>query len=125
LTRYFERNVNSHTTYDLSGAGSVVTCAGRGIGKAIARAVAAEWAPHNICVDAVGPGLTRTEFSRPLWAETKRAGKYLSAVPKGRMGEPEEIVGAVLFLSSSPSDFITGQAIYVDHGYLATWAFRE
>jgi len=88
--------------------------------KMLTMCMAAEWAPYNICVNAVGPGLTRTEFSRPLWAETERAGKYLSAVPKGRVAEPEEIVGAVLFLSSSASDFITGQSIYVDGGYLAT-----
>ena len=82
--------------------------------------MAAEWAPHNICVNAVGPGLTRTDFSKPLWSDAERAGKYLSAVPKGRVAEPEEIVGAVLFLSSNASDFITGQSIYVDGGYLAT-----
>jgi NAD(P)-dependent dehydrogenase (short-subunit alcohol dehydrogenase family) len=82
--------------------------------------MAAEWAPHNICVNAVGPGLTRTDFSKPLWADAERAAKYLSAVPKGRVAEPEEIVGAVLFLSSHSSDFVTGQSIYVDGGYLAT-----
>ncbi len=82
--------------------------------------MAAEWAPHNICVNAVGPGLTRTDFSKPLWADAERSAKYLSAVPKGRVAEPEEIVGAVLFLSSSASDFVTGQSIYVDGGYLAT-----
>jgi gluconate 5-dehydrogenase len=46
--------------------------------------------------------------------------RYWSAAPKGRVAEPEEIVGAVLFLSSSASDFVTGQSIYVDGGYLAT-----
>lgn len=88
--------------------------------KMLTMCMAAEWAPHGICVNAVGPGLTRTEFSRPLWADAERAGEYLSAVPKGRVAEPEEIVGAVLFLSSEASDFITGQSIYVDGGYLAT-----
>ena len=88
--------------------------------KMLTMCMAAEWAPHGICVNAVGPGLTRTEFSRPLWADAERAGEYLSAVPKGRVAEPEEIVGAVLFLSSDASDFITGQSIYVDGGYLAT-----
>lgn len=88
--------------------------------KMLTMCMAAEWARHGICVNAVGPGLTRTEFSRPLWADAERAGEYLSAVPKGRVAEPEEIVGAVLFLSSNASDFITGQSIYVDGGYLAT-----
>ncbi|HEM60677.1 MAG TPA: glucose 1-dehydrogenase [Chloroflexi bacterium] len=88
--------------------------------KMLTMCMAAEWAPYGISVNAVGPGLTRTEFSRPLWAHAERAGEYLSAVPKGRVAEPEEIVGAVLFLSSDQSDFITGQSIYVDGGYLAT-----
>lgn len=88
--------------------------------KMLTMCMAAEWAPHNINVNAVGPGLTRTEFSRPIWDHRARVEKYLSAVPKARVAEPEEIVGAVLFLASDASDFITGQSIYVDGGYLAT-----
>lgn len=82
--------------------------------------MAAAWAPHSINVNAVGPGLTRTEFRRPIWDHPARAKRYLSAVPKGRVAEPEEIVGAVLFLASAASDFITGQSICVDGGYLST-----
>lgn len=88
--------------------------------KMLTMCMAAEWAPHNINVNAVGPGLTRTDFSRPIWEDAERADRYLSAVPKARVGEPEEIVGAVLFLASDASTFITGQSIYVDGGYLAT-----
>ena len=88
--------------------------------KMLTMCMAVEWAPYGINVNAVGPGLTRTEFSRPIWDHTERANRYLSAVPKGRVAEPEEIVGAVLFLASDASDFITGQSIYVDGGYLAT-----
>jgi NAD(P)-dependent dehydrogenase (short-subunit alcohol dehydrogenase family) len=81
--------------------------------------MAAEWAPFNISVNAVRPGLTRTEFSRPIWDHSQRAEEYLSAVPKGRVAEPEQIAGAVLFLASGASNFITGQSVYVDGGYLA------
>jgi NAD(P)-dependent dehydrogenase (short-subunit alcohol dehydrogenase family) len=87
--------------------------------KMLTMCMAAEWAPYNINVNAVGPGLTRTEFSRPIWEHPERAKEYLSAVPKGRVAEPEEITGAVLFLASDASNFITGQSIYVDGGYLA------
>ena len=87
--------------------------------KMLTMCMAAEWAPYNINVNAVGPGLTRTEFSRPIWDHPERAKRYLSAVPKGRVAEPDEITGAVLFLASDASDFITGQSIYVDGGYLA------
>jgi dehydrogenase/reductase SDR family protein 4 len=86
--------------------------------KMLTMCMAAEWAPYNINVNAVGPGLTRTEFSRPIWDHPERAKRYLSAVPEGRVAEPEEIAGAVLFLASDASNFITGQSIYVDGGYL-------
>jgi NAD(P)-dependent dehydrogenase (short-subunit alcohol dehydrogenase family) len=88
--------------------------------KMLTMCMAVEWAPYGINVNAVGPGLTRTEFSRPIWDHTERASRYLSTVPKGRVAEPDEIAGAVLFLASDASDFITGQSIYVDGGYLAT-----
>jgi NAD(P)-dependent dehydrogenase (short-subunit alcohol dehydrogenase family) len=88
--------------------------------KMLTMCMAAEWAPYNINVNAVGPGLTRTEFSRPIWGNEVRAGRYLSAVPQGRVAEPDEIVGAVLFLASNAARFITGQSIYVDGGFLAT-----
>ncbi len=102
------------------GVGMGVYHASKGALKMLTMCMAAEWAPHNINVNAVGPGLTRTEFSRPIWDHRARVEKYLSAVPKARVAEPEEIVGAVVFLASDASDFITGQSIYVDGGYLAT-----
>jgi gluconate 5-dehydrogenase len=98
---------------------SVVT-GGEDVGKAIARALAPDRAAHGSGVCAAGPGLARAGFSRPLGAQRKRAARYWSAVPKGRVAEPEEIVGAVLFLSSSVSDLVTGQCICAGGGYLTT-----
>jgi len=63
--------------------------------------MAAEWAQYNINVNAVGPGVTRTHFSRLLWGNSDLAERIVSAIPKGPMAEPEEIVGAVLFLASN------------------------
>lgn len=88
--------------------------------KMLTMCMAVEWAPYGVNVNAVGPGLTRTEFSRPIWHHAERADRYVSAVPKRRAAEPEEIVGAALFLASDASGFITGQSIYVDDGYLAS-----
>jgi NAD(P)-dependent dehydrogenase (short-subunit alcohol dehydrogenase family) len=82
--------------------------------------LAAEWARYSIGVSALEPGLTRTEFSRPIWDNAVRTEKYLSAVPQGRVAEPDEIVGAVLFLGSDAARFIAGQSIYVDGGFLAS-----
>jgi 2-deoxy-D-gluconate 3-dehydrogenase len=102
------------------GVGMAAYRASKAALKMLTMCMAVEWAPYGITVNAVGPGLTRTEFSRPIWGHTERASKYLSAVPKGRVAEPDEIAGAVLFLASDASDFITGQSIYVDGGYLAS-----
>jgi NAD(P)-dependent dehydrogenase (short-subunit alcohol dehydrogenase family) len=87
--------------------------------KMLTMCMAAEWAQYNINVNAVGPGVTRTQFSKPLWGNPDLAERIVSAIPKGRIAEPEEIVGAVLFLASDASSFITGQTIYVDGGFLA------
>jgi 2-deoxy-D-gluconate 3-dehydrogenase len=76
-------------------------------------------AQYNINVNAVGPGVTRTPFSQPLWGNPDLAKRTVSAIPKGRIAEPGEIVGTVLFLASDASNFIIGQTIYVDGGFLA------
>jgi NAD(P)-dependent dehydrogenase (short-subunit alcohol dehydrogenase family) len=88
--------------------------------KMLTLCMAAEWAQYNINVNAVGPGVTRTHFSQPLWGNPDLAERIVSAIPKGRIAEPEEIVGAVLFLASDASNFVTGQTIYVDGGFLAS-----
>lgn len=87
--------------------------------KMLTMCMAAEWSPHNVLVNAVGPGLTRTEFSRPIWSNSEIEKAVTDRVPMGRIAEPEEIVGAVLFLCSEESAFITGQSLYVDGGALA------
>ncbi|MCX7982969.1 MAG: 3-oxoacyl-ACP reductase FabG [Syntrophales bacterium] len=88
--------------------------------KMLTRCMAREWAPFGILVNAVGPTLTRTEFSRPLWSNPELAKHVAAAIPLGRIAEPEDIVGAVLFLASDAANFITGQTIYVDGGSLTT-----
>jgi NAD(P)-dependent dehydrogenase (short-subunit alcohol dehydrogenase family) len=88
--------------------------------KMLTRCMAREWAQLGINVNAVGPGLTRTDFSKPIWSNPEVAKHVAMAIPKGRLAEPEEIVGAVLFLASDAANFITGQSIYVDGGTLTT-----
>src|SRR5512143_3963410 len=77
--------------------------------KMLTRCMAREWAQFGINVNAVGPGLTRTDFSKPIWSNPEVAKHVAMAIPKGRLAEPEEIVGAVLFLASDAAGFITGQ----------------
>jgi NAD(P)-dependent dehydrogenase (short-subunit alcohol dehydrogenase family) len=87
--------------------------------KMLTMCMAVEWAPFNILVNAVGPGLTRTHFSQPIWANPEVERQLVTRVPMSRLAEPEDIVGTVLFLCSDASGFITGQSIYVDGGTLA------
>ena len=88
--------------------------------KMLTRCMAREWAPFGILVNAVGPGLTRTDFSKPIWSNPDIAKHVESLLPMGRLAEPEEIVGSVLFLTSDLANYITGHSIYVDGGALTT-----
>jgi NAD(P)-dependent dehydrogenase (short-subunit alcohol dehydrogenase family) len=88
--------------------------------KMLTRCMAREWASYGIRVNAVGPTLTRTEFSKPIWSNPEVVKHVALAIPMGRIAEPEEIVGSVLFLASDAAKFITGHSIYVDGGTLTT-----
>jgi NAD(P)-dependent dehydrogenase (short-subunit alcohol dehydrogenase family) len=87
--------------------------------KMLTMCMAVEWGPMNVLVNAVGPGMTRTHFSQPIWANPEIEQQLVSRIPLGRIAEPEDIVGAVLFLCSDAAKFVTGQTIYVDGGTLA------
>jgi 3-oxoacyl-[acyl-carrier protein] reductase len=80
---------------------------------ALTRSLAVELGPHNICINALAPGFTDTEASRSL-ADVARYDT--SRTPLKRVGTPEDITGAALFLASPESDFITGQTLVVDGG---------
>ena len=101
------------------GSGMGVYHASKAALSMLTKCMAVEWAPFNINVNAVGPGLTRTAFSQPIWSNPEVEKQIAARIPKGRIAEPEEVVGAVLFLCSEDSGFITGESIYVDGGTLA------
>ncbi len=86
--------------------------------KNLTMSMAVEWAPMNIRVNAVAPGMTKTEFSMPIWSNPEMERQIAARVPMGRLAQPDEIVGAVLFLCSDAAAYITGQTIYVDGGHL-------
>jgi gluconate 5-dehydrogenase len=89
-----------------------------GIGQ-LTKALAVEWAEYRINVNAVGPGYFKTELTKPLHEDPCFDRWVLDSTPMKRWGEPKDLVGAVVFLSSSAADFITGQILYVDGGWLA------
>ena len=91
-----------------------------GVSKAadhhMVRNLAAEWGPRNIRVNAIAPGLVKTEFARALWEDEKRASERIAATPLRRLGEPRDIGGIAVFLASDAAAFITGQVIVADGG---------
>jgi NAD(P)-dependent dehydrogenase (short-subunit alcohol dehydrogenase family) len=82
----------------------------------LARNYAVEYGPCGVRVNCVAPGLVRTDFARALWEDPERIRAANEQVPLRRIGEPHEIAGAVVFLASEASSFMTGQAIVVDGG---------
>ncbi|NLX78091.1 MAG: 2-dehydro-3-deoxy-D-gluconate 5-dehydrogenase KduD [Clostridiaceae bacterium] len=85
----------------------------------ITRAMANEWAKHNINVNAIAPGYMATNNTAPLRADEKRSKEILDRIPAGRWGTPEDLAGAAVFLASSASDYVNGYTIAVDGGWLA------
>ncbi|HEX2725959.1 MAG TPA: glucose 1-dehydrogenase [Beijerinckiaceae bacterium] len=85
----------------------------------LTRALALEWAPHGIRVNAVAPAFTRTALVEPLLAEAGMAQKIVDATPLGRLVEPDEVAAAVVFLASDHAAMITGHTLPVDGGWLA------
>jgi len=85
----------------------------------VTRSLAVEWAKYNINVNAIGPGFIATDLTAPLQADKDFNRWVLSRTPFERWGQPEDIAGTAVFLASSASDFVTGQILYVDGGWVA------
>ena len=83
------------------------------------RSLAIEWAKYQINVNVIAPGYYETKQTAPLFSDEKRRDWVLSRIPWGRAGLPEDLAGAVIFLGSTASDYVTGQVIVVDGGWLA------
>ena len=84
----------------------------------ITRALANEWAKHNVNVNAIAPGYMATENTAPLRADANRAPAILERIPAERWGTPEDLMGTVVFLASAASDYLQGAIIPVDGGWL-------
>lgn len=85
---------------------------------ALARNLAVEWGPKNIRVNALAPGLVRTDFARALLEDPERLARAENQTPLRRIGEPEDIAGTALFLACDASAYVTGQTIIADGGEL-------
>jgi len=91
-----------------------------GISKAadfsLARSLAGVWGPKNVRVNCIAPGLVKTDFARALWEDQDNLKRRTATTPLRRIGEPHEIAGAVVYLASDASTFMTGQTIVIDGG---------
>lgn len=82
----------------------------------LTRVLALEYARNNVTVNAIGPAVIRTPMSEKFLEDETYARTALGKIPMGRLGQPEDIIGAAILLASAAGDFITGQTIYVDGG---------
>ncbi len=85
----------------------------------ITKAMANDWAKYNILVNAIGPGWVNTELTQALREDKERFAELSGRIPLGRWADPEDLAGAAVFLASDASDYITGQTIFVDGGWLS------
>lgn len=92
--------------------------ASKGGGRSLTHAMALELAAHGIRVNAIAPGPTLTGLTRASYADPERRRSTIAQIPLGRLGQPEDIVGAILFLASDESRWVTGSTVTVDGGYL-------
>jgi NAD(P)-dependent dehydrogenase (short-subunit alcohol dehydrogenase family) len=83
---------------------------------ALARNICVEWGPKNIRANCIAPGLVRTDFARALWENPETYEKTTRMYPLRRIGEPDEIAGAAVFLAGPSGSFMTGQTIVIDGG---------
>lgn len=91
----------------------------KGATNLLTKSLACEWGQYGINVNAIGPTVFRTDLTEWMFQDDAVYQKFLTRIPVGRLGEPEDFIGSILYLSSKASDFLTGQIIYVDGGYTA------
>lgn len=104
-------------------AGYTAYCASKSAIDGITKALGCEWGDSGITVNAIGPTVFRSPLTAWMYEDNERATTvrkgFLARVPKGRLGEPSDLAGPLLFLASKASDFYTGHVLYADGGYTA------
>jgi len=91
-------------------------CISKAADMQLARNLAVEYGPHNVRVNCIAPGLIKTDFAKALWEDPAALKRRNDATPLRRIGEPDEIAGAAVYLASPASSFMTGQSLVIDGG---------
>ena len=120
ISRKQGKIINIASLLSFSGGKNVIGYTSSKSGVAgLTRALASEWAQHGVNVNAIAPGYFHTDATAALQNDPDRYSALLARIPAGRWGEPEDLAGTVLFLASRASDYIHGQIIAVDGGWMA------
>jgi NAD(P)-dependent dehydrogenase (short-subunit alcohol dehydrogenase family) len=94
-------------------------CASKGGVAQLTKVLAVEWASHGINVNCVAPTFVETPLTAPMFADEGFREEVISRIPLGKIAQPKDVVGAVIYLSSAASDFVTGHTLLVDGGWVA------
>jgi NAD(P)-dependent dehydrogenase (short-subunit alcohol dehydrogenase family) len=121
LDRGYGRIVNIASLNSFVALSEVAAYAASKAGVAsLTRSLAVEWSKKGVTVNAIAPGVFRTELNAQLLDSTPRGQELLMRTPMGRFGKTEELIGAAIFLASDAASFVTGQTLVVDGGFLAS-----
>jgi NAD(P)-dependent dehydrogenase (short-subunit alcohol dehydrogenase family) len=125
IERQYGRIINIASLTSFLGMHQVAAYAASKAGVAsLTKSLAVEWARSGVCVNALVPGVFRTNLNASLLDGTPRGEELLMRTPAGRFGELEELVGAAVFLASDAASFVTGHLLVVDGGFLASGVNR-
>ena len=121
IERRYGRIINIGSLSSFVGLYEVAAyCASKGAVASLTKALAVEWAKFGVCVNALVPGVLRTDMNAALLDGTERGREFLTRTPMKRFGRLDELAGATVFLASDAASFVTGHLLVVDGGIMAS-----